>query len=156
MTLNIKKSNFVIFHPYQKRLNYKINLKIRDNKTNTLIPLEEKDYVKYLGVLIDNNLSWRFHIDHITLKISKTIGIISRLRHLVPLSTLLNIYHCLIHPYISYGLSVWGQTAKTNLDKILNLQKRALRLMFFAKNRVHAVPLFLDAKVLPINIYALL
>ena len=151
LTLNIKKSNFVIFHPYQKRLNYKPNLKVHDYKTNTLISLEQKDYVKYLGILIDSNLSWRFHIDHITLKISKTIGIISRLRHFVPFPTLLNIYRSLIHPYILYGLSVWGQTAKTNLDKILILQKRALRLMFFATNREHAIPLFVNANVLPIR-----
>jgi hypothetical protein len=57
LTLNIKKSNFVIFHPYQKRLNYKPNLKVHDYKTNTLISLEQKDYVKYLGILIDSNLS---------------------------------------------------------------------------------------------------
>ena len=100
LTLNIKKSNFVIFHPHQKRLNYKPNLEVHDYLTNTLISLEKKDYVKYLGILIDIILSWRFHIDHITLKISKTIGIISRLRHFVPFSTRLNIYRSLIHPYI--------------------------------------------------------
>jgi len=113
--------------------------------------LEKKDHVKYLGVLIDNNLSWKYHVDYITLKISKTIGIISRIRHYVPFSTLLAIYRSLIHPYISYGLPVWGQTSKTNLNKILVLQKRVLRLMFFATNREHAIPLFLASNILPIN-----
>jgi len=55
------------------------------------VPLDCKDYVKYLGILIDSNLSWKIHIEYITLKISKTVGLIAKLRHFVPLHTLLNI-----------------------------------------------------------------
>ena len=113
--------------------------------------LERKYFVKYLGVLIDNNLSWKFHVDYIALKISKTIGIISRLRHFVPTSILLNIYCSLIHPYISCGLLAWGQTSKANLNKILILQKRALRLIYFANKREHAIPLFIRANILPVD-----
>ena len=53
---------------------------------------EEKDYVKFLGVLIDKNLTWRHHIDYIASKISKIVGTLARLRHHVPLSILLEIY----------------------------------------------------------------
>ena len=106
LSLNIAKSNFVIFHTYQKKVNYIPNLKVFDHNThqNVSLYIEHKNYVKYLGILIDSNLTWRYHIDYITLKISKTIGIISRIRHFVPFCTLLNIYCSLIHPYISFGL----------------------------------------------------
>ena len=57
LSLNVKKTNFVIFHPSQKRFNYKENLKIYDNNRKYFICLERKDYVKYLGVLIDSNLT---------------------------------------------------------------------------------------------------
>lgn len=77
--------------------------------------LEHKSFVRYLGVMIDNSLSWKFHLHFIALKISKTIGIISRLRHFTPTSIILNIYRSLIHPYISNGLRAWGQTSKANL-----------------------------------------
>ena len=66
---------------------------------NKKVPLEYKDYVKYLGVLIDYNLSWKNHIEYITLKISKTVGLVAKLRHYVPLRTLLDIYQSLIVPY---------------------------------------------------------
>ena len=151
MTLNIKKSNYVIFHPYQKKTGIDINLKVFDNEHKTFKNLERKNFVKYLGVLIDNNLSWKHHIDYIALKISKTIGIISRLRHFIPTSILLDIYRSLIHPYISFGLSVWGQTTKTNLKRILVLQKRVLRLIFFVNKREHAIPLFVRANILPVD-----
>ena len=70
---------------------------------------------------------------NVALKISKTIGVIARLRHFVPLCTLLNIYRSLIFPYLSYGLAAWGQAAKTHLQKLLVLQKRVLRLMYFSE-----------------------
>jgi len=52
--------------------------------------------------------------------------------HFVPLVTLLSIYHSFTLPHLSYGLASWGQAAKTHLQKILVLQKRALRLMYFS------------------------
>ena len=89
LTLNTEKSNYVIFHPYQKRINYQVQLKLFDPNTNSVAYLEQQDYVKYLGILIDKNLSWKYHIDYVASKISRTIGIIARLRHFIPLSTLL-------------------------------------------------------------------
>ena len=77
-------------------------------KINGFALLEGKDYVKFLGVLIDKNLTWRPHIDHIASKISKIVGIIARLRHHVPLNTLLQIYRSLIFPY---GIPAWGQAS---------------------------------------------
>ena len=57
LTLNVKKSNFIIFHPHQKKIDYQVNLQIFDYDSKTYLPLEQKSYVKYLGVLIDSNLS---------------------------------------------------------------------------------------------------
>jgi len=60
---------------------------IFNHLTNSYTCLERKSYVKYLGVLIDENLSWKHHILHIASKISTSIGIIARLRHFVLLNT---------------------------------------------------------------------
>ena len=79
LTLNVKKTNFVIFSPAQRRLTHLPKIKIFDNKQNTSVALECKEFVKYLGILIDNNLFWKHHIDHIVIKISQTIGLISTL-----------------------------------------------------------------------------
>ena len=151
LTLNLNKSNFVIFRPYQKRLPFVPKICILDHQTNTLTYLECKECVKYLGVLIDYKLSWKNHVDSIALKISKTIGLLSKLRHFVPYHTLVNIYNSLITPYLRYGLIVWGQASKTHLNKLLILQKRALRFIYFSDRRDHAIPLFLNAHILPIN-----
>ena len=110
-----------------------------------------KECGKYLSVLIDSKLSWTHDITYISIKISKSISILAGLRHFVPSSTLLNIYCSLVQPYLSYGIAVWGQAAPTNLEKILILQKRALRLIHFKPFRFHAVPLFKLSYVLPLN-----
>ena len=64
---------------------------------------------------------------------------------------MLNIYHSLIEPYISYGLIAWGQAANIYLDKVLILQKRALRLMSFADSKAHSAPLFVHSRILPVT-----
>ena len=152
LSLYVSKSNFIIFHPYQRKLHREVNLKILDNNSEQLVSLERKTYVKYLGVLIDENLSWKHHINYISTKISKGIGIIARLRHLVPRTTLLNIYRSLIKLYFSYGLVAWGQAANAQLNnKVVILQKRVLRLMYLSDYTSQSAPLFACSGILPIK-----
>ena len=145
--LNAKKSNYVIFRQYQLKLNYSVNIEMIDNCTQIPTTLQCEDHVKYFGVLLDSDLSWKFHINNVASKMSRTVGVVTRLRHLVPRTTLLHIYQSLILPYLTYGLAAWGQAAKTHLKKILVLQKRVLRLMYFAEPRVHTMPLFISSKI---------
>ena len=84
----------------------------------------------------DKNLTWRPQIDHIASKISKIVGIIARLRHYVPLNTLVQIYRSLIYPYTLYGILAWSQASQCDL-------KNVLRLIFFASKISHAIPLLL-------------
>ena len=136
----------------EPRANSNQNPTIRyDPSTKKQKQLECRGFVEYLRVLIDYKLSWNNHIDTILLKISRTVGLLSKLRHFVPFSTLISIYHSLIAPCLRYGLIAWGQASKSQLNKLLVLQKHALRFIHFAKPRDHAIPLFINTKILPIN-----
>ena len=152
LTLNTKKSNYVIFHPYQKKINYQVQIKLFDPHTNSVACLEQQDYVKYLGIIINKNLSWKYHTDYVASKISRTIGIIARSRHFIPLSTLLTIYRSLVAPFLTHGIIAWEQAARSNLRKILILQMRVLRLMYFFPNRDHILPLFISTIILHVNL----
>ena len=131
LTINIRKSNFVIFHPHQKKITYQPKDQIYNNETNKLECLEHKEYVKYLGILIDKNFSWRNQIDPLILKISKAVGMIAKLRHFVPRNILLHI-----HQSISYGLTAWGMASKSALNQILILQNDVSDLHFFQKGEL--------------------
>ena len=151
LSLNTSKSNFVIFHPFRRKPDYNVTLEMYDNDLKILTSLKQKHYVKYVRVLTDSHLSWRYHIDYISSKISKGVGIIAKISHFVPTSTLLKLFRSLIEPYISYGLTAWGQATNSKLNKILILQKRALRLMYFSDSRANPIPLFVRSGVLPLN-----
>ena len=108
LMLNVKKSNYAIFRPPQKRIPFIPQIKIFNPTLNTRVILEMKDFVKYLGIMIDSELSWKHHIDFICHKISRSVGTIAKMWHYIPRHLLLNLYHTLIAPYLNYGICAWG------------------------------------------------
>ena len=74
LSLNVSKTNFITFHPYNKPLNHHITLKINRKA------IMEKEHIKYLGVIIDSHLSWKQHILTISKRFSRCIGILCKLR----------------------------------------------------------------------------
>ena len=125
LSLNIDKTDFIIFHPYNKPVKQKITIKINKKAIN------EKENIKYLGVLVDSSLSWKYHISSLTKKISRSIGIMYKLRPFLTLKVMNNVYYSLVYSHIIYAIEVWGSAFKTDLGKILILQKRAIRLMTY-------------------------
>ena len=138
-------------------MNVNINITNRDGSCHSL---ERKDHIKYLGVMIDSALTWKYHISYVCSKLSRNTGVISKLRHYLPLKQLTQLYYNLIYPYISYAIVAWGSTSKTNLLKIQAKQNHIIRLMFFAtlfgKNTDSALPLLNILEMLTVaNVYRL-
>ena len=117
LSLNVSKTNCIIFHPYNKPLKQHITLKI-NNKA-----IIEKDNIKYLGVIIDSRLNWKTHILAVSKKISRCIGILCKLRQFVKMKMLKNIYYSLSYSHLVYAIQVWGSACSTEINKILVLQK---------------------------------
>ena len=105
-------------------------------------PLNRVSSTKFLGVIIDENLTWKNHIDAISKTISRNIGMLTKLKHFVPVNISYSLYCTLILPYINYGVLIWGNTCKTYLDKIFKLQKWAIRTISNSHYRSHTGPLF--------------
>ena len=105
LSVNFKKTHYMTVSSPQKANKLKLNLH----------NIEEKNYIKYLGIYIDKNLNWAPHIQHINSKISKNLGILFRLRHFLTLNTLKQIYYSLIYPYLHYGIMSWGNTYPSRL-----------------------------------------
>ena len=152
LSLNIDKTNFIIFHPFNKPSKQNVTIKINKKALN------ETEGIKYLGVIIDSSLSWKHHILCITKKISRSIGIMYKLRPFLPLKVMKNVYYSLIYSHIVYAIEVWGSAFKTELNKIVVLQKRVMRLLTF--NDVYPTtpgpliptePIFAKLKVLNVD-----
>ena len=82
---------------------------------------------KYLGINLDTKLDFKSHIANIETKISRSVGILSKLRFLFPSSTLLLLYFTLVHTHLFYGLPLWGCTFGSYLKKLQSLQNKAIR-----------------------------
>ena len=103
------------------------------------IPIERVTYFKFLGVIIDSNLTWSNHINHISNKLSRICGVLSRLKHYVPVLILKRIYNSLFLSHPNYGITAWG----FNLGpRIKTLQKKAIRYISNAKYNSHTTPMF--------------
>ena len=86
--------------------------------------IKQTDNLRYLGVYLNNKLLWKSHIDILSTKLSKMCGIIYKLRHYVPLSSLKSIHFSLFHSQLQYSLLNWGKATKTHLHNIRNFSKQ--------------------------------
>ena len=106
-----------------------------------------------MGIYIDEELSWKHHINHIASKISKMTGIMAKARHHLTSKTLLTSYHTMIYPYLNYCNNIWGSTYPTRLLSIFKTQKKIVGIMTFSNYNDDTKPLFQSLKIL--NIYQL-
>ena len=106
--------------------------------------------IKYLGVLIDEDLKFKSHIAKVSSTISRNLGIISRARYLLEKKQLILLYNALILPYITYCLVIWGSNYESTLQPIIILQKRAIRLIAGAGRISHTSPLFRELRILKV------
>ena len=113
--------------------------------------LNRASSTKFLGVIIDENLTWKNHIYAISKTISRNTGMLTKLKHFVPENILHSLYCTLILPYINYGVLIWGNTSKIYLDKIFKLQKWAIRTISNSHYRSHTGLLFSKFNVLNVH-----
>ena len=100
------------------------------------------DHAKFLGVIIDNKINFKKHINYITGKISKHSGILYRIKHCMPLKTRLTYYNSFVLPYLNYNILHWGNTNDIHLKPLFIIQKRIIRIIADADYLAHTTPLF--------------
>ena len=97
--------------------------------------LERVEHFKYLGVVTHQHLTWVDHVDKITKKISQRIGLLQRVKYLLPLETRQTLYMSLIAPLFDYADIIWGHKNNDTLMRNLQvLQNRAARLFWINQN----------------------
>ena len=146
ISLNVNKTEFIIFHSPRKQVDYNINIKLNSKR------LYPSTYIKYLGVLLDEHLSWKPHINELTKKLNRSNCMLSKIRHYVDKNTIRSLYFSLFSSHINYCCQVWGQNGCYHLNKIQSLQRSALRIINFKPFRSDvsdlfrslAIPLFSD------------
>ena len=96
LALNIEKTNYILFHSPKKKPTDLIPLKFGKKS------ITRAKYVKFLGVLVDEHLSWKYHICELCKKLSRTTGLLFKLRHWLPLATLICLNNSLFSSFLKY------------------------------------------------------
>ena len=117
LTLNNDKSHYVNFH----RARFK-QTKIEINLSN--MSLKRVSFTKFLGVIIDEKLSFTRHISYIKNTISKAMGIIIKAQKYLNIKLLVNIYRAFVFSYLTYCIDIWGNASDIHLDALLKVQKK--------------------------------
>ena len=146
LMVNSSKTNYMVFKTK--------NRKLQDVPIQILLngqQISQASVTKFLGVHLDESISWSKHIEDVCLKISRAIGVLSRLRHFIPLNILIQLYNTLILPYISYCTIIWGNCSDSLINKVFILQKRAIRIITSSPPRTPSKPLFTKYNILTIH-----
>ena len=149
LSLNVSKTHFIIFTRKKKSGN-SLNIGIE----NQII--HEVYKTKFLGVIIDKKLTWKDHILYISNKISRGIGMIIKAKKRLNKHALKCLYYSFIYPYITYCNHIWGTAPVSSLNKIVVLQKRAIRIICNVNRRASTDVLFRELKIIPfldVNVY---
>ena len=110
-----------------------------------LIPV---NYIKYLGLYIDCHLDWSFHTNILSTKLSRAVGILSKVRYYVPKDVLLNIYHGIFSSILNYGSIIWGQKSTKHIKRIETIQNKAIKVLNFATRDSQTNSLYKNSKIL--------
>ena len=145
LALNVDKTNFVIFHSPQKSLYENITIKFGKQH------VKKAKHIKFLGLLLDENLSWKHHLSELSKKLARTCGIFFKVRHLLPTNVLVSLYYSLFASFLQYGIVVWGLTYDTYIKPIFILQKKVVRAITFNNFSAPSAPIFLTLRLLKLQ-----
>ena len=141
LSINVSKTNYMLFS------NIYVPQNLPTVQINS-IPVERSSSVGFLGVEIDEKLKFNFHIDNICTKISKNIGVLYKLKNIIPLQSRISIYYAFVHPYLNYCQLIFGSTHDCYLNRIETLQKRCVRVVADVEYLAHTNPLFFKFQIL--------
>jgi hypothetical protein len=142
LTLNINKTNYIIFTKSARERNNNKTIQIGSDI------IKKVRHMKFLGIIIDEMLDWHCHIGHCKNKISSGLYALNTLKHLLPSRQLKTLYYSLIHPYLNYGILLWGGTNKSYTHKLEVLQNKSIRILNHSNYNESALPIYSKLNIL--------
>ena len=92
--------------------------------------IKQVSKTKFLGIIIDDKLTWDAHINNLCKKLSSATGILNRIKDNIPHELHKNLYHTLFESHLSYGITAWGGVSDLKLEPLFIAQKKCIRVLF--------------------------
>ena len=144
LSLNMNKTNFIMF-TNKKQLRPTVNIVLNGKN------IEQVSHTKFLGVIIDENLTWREQIKTVETKVSKSIGVLYETKDVLDIQALRTLYQSLVEPYMSYCCEIWGNTYPSRVRKLSLLQKKAIRIIYSLDYHGHTSVFFHCSRILKLQ-----
>ena len=145
LTLNVEKSNYIIFRSKQREINYKGVIKLDTQEISCV------HKIKFLGIVIDEFLEWHDHVKTVINRMTAGNYSLNMVKNMLPVKSKLLIYHSNVNSHLNYALSVWGPMLKErDLKKLQVQQNNSLRRIFKIKPRINLANFYKSGKILKI------
>lgn len=149
LTINTSKTKYLIFSPNSTKFQNLNSLKILIGKNSEI---QRVSQYKYLGLIIDDKLTWKPHILYLKSKLSKALGLLFKARWYLNKHSLLLLLHSLFITHLEYGILCWGRCGKPAMDPLIILMNKAIRCINFCHFRESNVArLFNKDKILQVK-----
>ena len=141
ISLNASKTEMLVFRDPRRKIDFDLKIKIDGKK------ITPSKSVKYLGIYLDNFLSWQKQEQDMRSRLSRAAGMLCKIRHYVNFDTLKMVYYGIFASILNYGSLIWGQHSRI-VNRLQTIQNRAIRYMTFKPKRTTALPLFKECRIL--------
>ena len=143
LSLNTKKTKYMIFKgKNMPDISENVKICINDSILGKIGNNSDIKYYKFVGVLLDENISWEHQLIHVSNKISSGLFALNQVKKILPENIMIMIYNSLIKCHLEYACIAWGSNSSKKLDKIAKLQKKAVRIITNSKYNAHTDPIF--------------
>ena len=146
LILNYTKTFQIVFKSPKKQIdlsNFQINMSSQI--------LEIKNETKFLGVILDENITFKQHIKELCRKLNLILIMMRAIRPYFDQKTMIDLYYSFFYPHMLYGIEFWGHASDTDLKRVLTIQKATVRVILNKNPREHVTSFFKVLKIMPIK-----
>jgi len=162
LSLNPPKTKYIIFTNSDTVHNTDVHIYIDNNNDNNnfvhnkkeiarIKPTDKNPYYKYLGILMDPDFSFKYHINNISTKLSRALYILRQSKNFLTEKSLLLLYYLLFHCHLIYAAEVWSSASTHLINQLILKQKAAIRIITKSSYNAHTQPLFKRLEILPLE-----
>ena len=148
LSLNLNKTKWTHFHSQKKKHLIANDLPILQIDNFEIV---RESVTRFLGIFIDENLTWKYDIEHVCNKVSKSIGIMYKYRNILSKRLMKQLYFSFIHSYLNHANIAWASTNKSNLIFLFRHQKHVNKIIYDKDRFAHTKPLFKHVKALTVD-----
>ena len=150
LCLNVKKTKYILFRPtiaYPQFITEQIY--VNGQEVERIGNNQNEKAFQFLGIYIDETLTWKYHIEKVCSKIASSNYIINKVKHTLTKFTLKTLYSTLIQSHINYGLSIWGSSY--SIGRVQKAQQKSIRIIHNKAYNSHTEPLLKNSEILNVH-----